>query len=173
MIKFAEGYQACLKHITKKEWSKHTWREPNITVANVFLYVTLKCKTKKFQTNWKSEKIAWEPFNEVTLCIHSRHPLWQLAMINVGNCGRLLTGNWHDPLQSIYKGGIAASSGGFRWWIKSCYQIPYVGSSLFNLNPRTIWLIEPYSTQPFLYLLTPRGGGAHWTSRESYHLQPK
>ena len=95
----------------------------------------------------------------MTLCIHSRHPLWQLAMINVGNCGRLLTGNWHDPLQSIYKGGIAASSGGFWWWIKSSYQIPYVGSSLFNLNPRTIWLIEPYSTQHFLYLLTPRGGG--------------
>ena len=132
MIKFAEGYQACLKHITKKEWSKHIWREPNITVANVFLYVTLKCKTKKIQTNWKSEKIAWEPFNEVTLCIHSRHSLWQLAMINVGNCGRLLTGNWHDPLQSIYKGGIAASSSGFRWWIKSSYQIPYVRSSLFN-----------------------------------------
>ena len=76
-----------------------------------------------------TRKVGWDPFNEVTLCIHSRHLLWQLEMINVGKCGRVLTGNWHDPLQSIYKRGSLGRRG-LSMINQSCYEILIVDLSL-------------------------------------------
>ena len=76
-----------------------------------------------------TRKVGWDPFNEVTLCIHSRHLLWQLEMINVGKCVRVLTGNWHDPLQSIYKRGSLGRRG-LSMINQSCYEILIVDLSL-------------------------------------------